>query len=741
MVQPPWRQEPDFGQALERAGHALATVTLGELDGGRRSAFLLVFGGRRGNTLFADVLAFDVARREWSVWCERWPSAPRSYHTATVIHGEVWLCGGGDSSQVLPDVLVFNPATRSWRQAELRGDVHLLKRTAHGACTHPLRPGSILMMGGYGGPGEDLKYLNDLVEIDTVSGTVRAVQCIGTPPELRAYHAFVACGSRCYCVAGRTHDNRLVKGKQVLVVWDANTSKWIVPGMVEGELPPRSSHRMVAVPGGALAYGGAVDRGARSAELFLLTGQGRLSWRACQLGTAEPTPAARGAHAMEVVGGRLYVVGGYGEGKQYTCDCWSLSLEAVSGCETAPLAGPQLPQNGAAAKQSGGSKPVAVPEASQWREARRSCPAAAFGAGAAKRQRLAAPAAAKMAAPPPSAAAPAAAAAAASPLATPVACTPAAAAMPAAAPPPSMPRQQQVVQPPVAAAAGAAAAFDPRMAELAELQQALHRERAAVAAMQQQLADLMRESSEAKADASTWRRKAEEEQQLASQANTVLQQRIAEVGDLQRQLRSAQLESSRAESELLELRSQQRRDRDRAEREASDKDRRVQQLEQELQAERARNDRLSESVAQHTAMVAQLQRSVHEEQQRASDLRVILADERESLQNALRDEQDKARQAAQQRDHCQMQLESEQRQLKEAKQMIERQQAQVREAEEKARQVQEECRRARDEAEEARRQKHAAEEMAGRARAALARIQRARELLQQAEEDMAGMGT
>ena len=143
------------------------------------------------------------------------------------------------------------------------------------------------------------------------------------------------------------------------------------------------------------------------------------------------------------------------------------------------------------------------------------------------------------------------------------------------------------------------------------------------------------------------------------------------------------------------------------------------------------------------------------------------------------DEQDKARQAAQQRDHCQMQLESEQRQLKEAKQMIERQQAslsmrlearegqltdslmqpstrglrlptpasaaglcapllfkmqaQVREAEEKARQVQEECRRARDEAEEARRQKHAAEEMAGRARAALARIQRARELLQKAE--------
>lgn len=39
----------------------------------------------------------------------------------------------------------------------------------------------------------------------------------------------------------------------------------------------------------------------------------------------------------------------------------------------------------------------------------------------------------------------------------------------------------------------------------------------------------MRESSEAKADAATWRRKAEEEQQLVGQANSILQQRNAEV--------------------------------------------------------------------------------------------------------------------------------------------------------------------------------------------------------------------
>lgn len=40
------------------------------------------------------------------------------------------------------------------------------------------------------------------MEVDTAAGTVRRVQCIGSPPEPRAYHAFVACGSFCYCVAG-----------------------------------------------------------------------------------------------------------------------------------------------------------------------------------------------------------------------------------------------------------------------------------------------------------------------------------------------------------------------------------------------------------------------------------------------------------------------------------------------------------------------------------------------------------
>ena len=91
------------------------------------------------------------------------PSAPvapchaflRSYHSTTLVGGEVWLCGGSDAEAVVADALAFNPATRCWRKPQLRGDASLLRRTAHGACAHPVRPDCLLLQGGYGGSAQD----------------------------------------------------------------------------------------------------------------------------------------------------------------------------------------------------------------------------------------------------------------------------------------------------------------------------------------------------------------------------------------------------------------------------------------------------------------------------------------------------------------------------------------------------------------------------------------------------------
>ena len=60
-----WRQEAAC-DALQRAGHAACAW----------QGHLLVFGGRSGAAFFADLLAYS-ATRQWTVWCDKWPAAPR----------------------------------------------------------------------------------------------------------------------------------------------------------------------------------------------------------------------------------------------------------------------------------------------------------------------------------------------------------------------------------------------------------------------------------------------------------------------------------------------------------------------------------------------------------------------------------------------------------------------------------------------------------------------------------------
>jgi hypothetical protein len=73
-------------------------------------------------------------------------------------------------------------------------------------------------------------------------------------------------------------------------------------------------------------FGGAADKGAKASDLQLLcTGAaGKLTWRhlggsigddASSRGLLDGWPHPRGAHAVEVLDGRLYVLGGYGGGE------------------------------------------------------------------------------------------------------------------------------------------------------------------------------------------------------------------------------------------------------------------------------------------------------------------------------------------------------------------------------------------------------------------------------------------
>lgn len=71
-------------------------------------------------------------------------------------------------------------------------------------------------------------------------------------------------------------------------------------------------------------FGGA-NAGIRNADLTLLAvSPGRLAWRPCPQAPGSSWPAARGATAAEVVGGRLYVCGGYGNVSGSGCCCCCL---------------------------------------------------------------------------------------------------------------------------------------------------------------------------------------------------------------------------------------------------------------------------------------------------------------------------------------------------------------------------------------------------------------------------------
>jgi hypothetical protein len=59
---------------------------------------------------------------------------------------------------------------------------------------------------------------------------VRGLRPAGAAPDPRAYHAFARLGACCCCIAGRTHGNKLVKGRQLVVVWDAAANRWLTPG-------------------------------------------------------------------------------------------------------------------------------------------------------------------------------------------------------------------------------------------------------------------------------------------------------------------------------------------------------------------------------------------------------------------------------------------------------------------------------------------------------------------------------
>ena len=126
-----------------------------------------------------------------------------------------------------------------------------------------------------------------LLVIDTIqhccSLVVERLHPSGEAPTPRAYHTFNAMGNKCYVVGGRTTEDSLIKGSQMLRVYDVVANDWTCPDAASGSLSCRSSHKAVVVGRNRLILCGGSGKSKLRMDdthLLRLDSEGRLSWRA-----------------------------------------------------------------------------------------------------------------------------------------------------------------------------------------------------------------------------------------------------------------------------------------------------------------------------------------------------------------------------------------------------------------------------------------------------------------------------
>ncbi|KAL0017887.1 hypothetical protein WJX77_010733 [Trebouxia sp. C0004] len=314
----------------------------------------------------------------------------RAGHTATAVGADIYVIGGktaakggrmqfcsdickldtaADDKHSSAQVYMLNTKTLKWRTVAFRGDTRLLQRSAHGCTSHPKLANALLLFGGWGfdraSQSDDFAWLNDLALLRLDTLTVEQVQPHGTLPTARAYHTFNTMGNKCFVVGGRTTQNTLLAGDQLLCMYDVATNQWMPPGSVSGSFPIRSSHRGIVIGGNQLVICGGAGQGKlrmNDTSVLKQGSHGHLSWRRLSVSPFQPGRTAQG---MTVCNDSLYILGGYGVGQSFPSDVWSLPLSAVTGANARQH--PVQPQILDIAVED----PAARCEATCWRSAKR----------------------------------------------------------------------------------------------------------------------------------------------------------------------------------------------------------------------------------------------------------------------------------------------------------------------------------------------------------------------------------
>jgi len=307
-----------------RSGHSMTTYE-GEL---------YLFGGCELDIKCNnDLLKYNAGTSIWET-LETQGAKPegREGHSATLVGNKLYVFGGSSLGKLLEDVFVLDLDTLTWEAKNLAGEAE--PRAYHSAAIHDA--GIVVIFGGYTQAG----LTNEVLLLDTVNAHWGHPTTIGNIPSPRKHHSFNRVGKLLYAFGGETTEGV----SKELFSLDMHKKRW---EKVESEGGPLNRHGHSTCAHGDFIY---LSGGCNSQTHYcyddLYTFDYKLkTWKKLQVGGYK----ARESHAMDFIGGDLYLFGGrffmeklYGDFKVFstniTCpnNCSNKGSCTEYGCECDP---------------------------------------------------------------------------------------------------------------------------------------------------------------------------------------------------------------------------------------------------------------------------------------------------------------------------------------------------------------------------------------------------------------------
>ncbi|KAF5841296.1 hypothetical protein DUNSADRAFT_13569 [Dunaliella salina] len=207
---------------------------------------IIMFGGEMTELetgkvrVYNDLYRFDVSKQRWSKVCNPSSPAPRSAHQAVIHKGFMYVFGGEFTSPNQERFHHFKELWRldlsSWEWDHLPSKGGPSARSGHRMALHKAKA---ILFGGYYDNGRDMRYYNDLWELDL--------------------------GDLKWRPSRDDDDPELEHGKVVDDMWALNLTNYTWERVKKAGMAPspRSSFAMVVHKGRAFLFGGASDNEAK----------------------------------------------------------------------------------------------------------------------------------------------------------------------------------------------------------------------------------------------------------------------------------------------------------------------------------------------------------------------------------------------------------------------------------------------------------------------------------------------